>query len=153
MSAFGLADIGDRRNVRVPASTRRRAFSASITRAGIWREVLQFIRLPLPLLRVGGGRFFDLNIWPNFQRQPFLKPWVCIGFYGVHRAFRHANTAVNAFVRVDHKHVLTLVETIHGAYLDAVHGFAANAALIDDVGQSRVLSADRELSSRRSLFG
>jgi hypothetical protein len=53
---------------------------------------------------------------------------------------------------VDHKHVLTLVETIHGAYLNAVHGFAANAALIDDVGQSCVLSADRsgELSSRRS---
>ena len=109
---------------------------------------MQFIRLPLPLLGVGWGRFFDLNIWPNFrvfrvQRQPFLKSWVRVGFYGVHGAFRHANTAVNAFVRVDHKHVLTLVETIHGAYLDAVHGFAANAALIDDVGQSCVLSADR----------
>ena len=88
--------------------------------------------------------------------EPFLKlPWVRIGFYGVHRAFRHANTAVNAFVRVDHEHVLALVETIHGAHLHAVHGFAANAALIDDVGQSCVLSADRsgELSSRRSLFG
>jgi transposase len=38
---------------------------------------------------------------------------------------------------------------------DAVHGFAANAALIDDVGQSCVLSAVRsaELSSLRSLFG
>jgi hypothetical protein len=55
---------------------------------------------------------------------------------------------------MDHKHVLALVETIHGAYLDAVHGFAANAALIDDVGQSCVLSTDRsgELSSRRSLM-
>jgi len=119
---------------------------------------LQFIRLPLPLLRVGRRRFFDLNIWPNFrvfriQRQPFLKPWVRIGLYGVHRAFRHANTAVNAFVRVDHQHVLTLVETIHGAHLDAVHGFAANAALIDDVSQSCVLSADRssELSLRSLL--
>jgi hypothetical protein len=37
---------------------------------------------------------------------------------------------------VDHEHVLTLVETIHGAHLDTVHDFAANAALIDDVGQS-----------------
>jgi phospholipase C len=43
---------------------------------------------------------------------------------------------------------------IHGAHLDTVHDFAANAALIDDVGQSRFLSADRrgELSSR-SLLG
>ena len=44
---------------------------------------------------------------------------------------------------VDHEHVLALVETIHGAHLHAVHGFAANAALIDDVGQSCALSADR----------
>jgi len=36
-----------------------------------------------------------------------------------------------------------IVEAIHGAHLDAVHGFAANAALIDDVGQLSVLSADR----------
>ena len=125
-----------------------RAVSPSITRAGIWREVLQFIRLPLPLLRVGRGCFFDLNTWPNFrvfrvQRQPFLKPWVRIGFDGVHRAFRHANAAVNAFVRVDHEHVLTLVKTVHGAHFDAVHGLAANAAVIDDVGQLSVLSADR----------
>src|SRR6266487_4841937 len=132
--------------------------SASITRAGIWREILEFVRLPLPLLRVGRGRFFDRNLWPDFrvfriQRQPFLDPWIRIRFYGVHRAFRHANTAVNAFVRMDHKHVLPLVETIHGAHLDAVHDFAANAALIDDVGHSCVLSAVRsaELSSLRSL--
>jgi hypothetical protein len=44
---------------------------------------------------------------------------------------------------VDHEHVLALVEAIHGAHLDAVHGFAANAALIDDVGQLSILSADR----------
>jgi hypothetical protein len=41
-------------------------------------EVLEFVRLPFPLLRVGRGRFFDYNIGPDFrvfriQRQPFLK--------------------------------------------------------------------------------
>src|SRR5207302_8958405 len=109
-----------------------RAFSASITRAGIWRKILEFVRLSVPLLKVGRGRFFDRNLWPDFrifgiQRQPFLKPRVGVGFYGVHRTFRYANTAVDAFVRVDHEHVLALVETIHGAHLNAVHGFAANA--------------------------
>jgi len=29
------------------------------------------------------------------------------------------------------------------AHLDAVHGFAANAAVVDDIGQLSVLSADR----------
>ena len=71
----------------------------------------------------------------RIQGQPFLKPRVRVGLYGVHRTFRHANTAVDAFVRVDHEHVLALIKAIHGAHLDAVHRFTANAALIDDVGQ------------------
>ena len=36
---------------------------------------------------------------------------------------------------VDHEHIFALVEAVHGAHLDAVHRFAPNAALIDDVGQ------------------
>ena len=109
---------------------------------------MEFVRLPLPFLRVGRGRFFDRDLWPDFrvfriQRQPFLEPRLGVGFYGVHRTFRHANTAVDAFVRVDHEHVLALVETIYGAHLDAVHDFTANAALVDDVGQLNILPADR----------
>ena len=65
----------------------RQPVTASITRAGIWREVLEFVRLPLPLLRVRRGRFFDRNIWPDpcvfrIQRQPFLKPGFAISLYG-----------------------------------------------------------------------
>jgi hypothetical protein len=109
---------------------------------------LEFVRLPLPLLRVGRERFFERNIWPDFrefriQRQPFLKPRLGVRLDRVNRAFRLADPAIDAFVRVDHEHVLALVEAIHGAHLDAVHGFAANAALIDDVGQLSILSADR----------
>jgi hypothetical protein len=51
--------------------------AASITRAGIWREELEFVRLPLPVLRVRRRRFFHRNVWPDFrvfgvQPQPFL---------------------------------------------------------------------------------
>jgi hypothetical protein len=53
-----------------------------------------------------------------------------------------SHTPVDAFVRMDDEHVLALVETVHGAHLDAVHGFAANAAIVDDVGQLGVLPAD-----------
>jgi hypothetical protein len=103
---------------------------------------------PLPLLRVGWGRFFDRNIWPDFrvfriQRQPFLKPRLGVGLDRVDRAFRLADPAIDAFVRVDNEHVLALVEAVHGAHFDAVHGFAANAAIVDDVRQLSVLSADR----------
>ncbi len=44
---------------------------------------------------------------------------------------------------MDDEHVLALVEAVHGAHVDAVHSFAANAALVDGVGQLSVLSADR----------
>jgi hypothetical protein len=44
---------------------------------------------------------------------------------------------------MDDEHVLALVEAVHGAHGDAVHGFAANAALVDDVGQLTFLPTDR----------
>src|SRR5262249_36810399 len=76
------------------------------------------------------------------QREPFLKPRFAISLDGIDGAFRFANATVDAFVRMDDEHVLALVEAVHGAHLDAVHGFAANAAIVDDVGQLGVLPAD-----------
>jgi hypothetical protein len=35
---------------------------------------------------------------------------------------------------MDDKHVLALVEAIHGAYLDAVHVFALDATFDNDIG-------------------
>src|SRR5215472_15001059 len=94
---------------------------------------------------------------PSCQPSPRLG----VGPDRVDRAFRHADPAVDAFVRVDDEHVLALVEAVHGAHFDAVHDFAANIALVDDEGQLSVLSADRsgELihgirpSSRCSFIG
>jgi hypothetical protein len=48
-----------------------------------------------------------------------------------------------AFGGVDDEHVLALVEAVHGAHFDAVHNFAANAALVNDIGQLSALSAGR----------
>ena len=109
---------------------------------------MELVRLPLPLLIVGWRRFFHRNIWPGFrvlriQRQPFLKPRLGVGLDRVDRALRLAHPAIDAFVRVDDEHVLALVEAVHRAHFDAVHGFAANATLVDDVGQLTVLSAGR----------
>src|SRR5438445_4397746 len=130
-----------------PPYTTALGLSASIIRAGIWREVLEFVRLPLPLLRVRRGRFFDRNIWPDsrefrIQRQPFLKPGIAISLDSINGALRFANATVDAFDRMDDEHIVALPEAVHGAHLDAVHGFAANAAIVDDVGQLGVLPAD-----------
>ena len=52
---------------------------------------------------------------------------------------------------MDNEHVLTLVETIYGADLHAVHQFALDATLVDDVGQSIVLPADRRVQIIRRV--
>src|SRR5262245_28495769 len=113
---------------------------ASITRAGIRREVLKFIRLAFPLLRVSRGSPFDRDIRPSFRifcvkLQPPLSARFSIRLDRFYRAFRLAHAAIDAFVRMDDEHVLTLVETIDGADLYAVHQFALDATLVDDVGQ------------------
>src|SRR5262249_48231325 len=59
------------------------------------------------------GHSFDRNIWPDFrvfrvQCQPFLKPWFGISLDGIDGTFRFANATVDAFVRMDHEHILAL---------------------------------------------
>src|SRR5262245_15497438 len=45
-------DLWLRGRFSAEVGSRRASQAASITRAGIWREVSEFVRLPLPLLRV-----------------------------------------------------------------------------------------------------
>src|SRR5262249_26107687 len=69
---------------------------ASITRAGIRREVLKFVRLALPLLRVSRGSLFDRDIRPSFrvisvELQPLLRARFGIRLNCLNRAFRLAH--------------------------------------------------------------
>ena len=105
---------------------------------------MEFVRLPHPLFEVGWGRFFHHNSWPDvrvfrIERQPFFKPRLRGRLDRVDRAFWLADSAIDAFVWMDDEHVLALVEAVHGAHLDAVHSFAANAVIVDDVCQLGVL--------------
>ena len=120
----------------------------SIPCSGLGRKILEFVGLSIPLLPISWRRLFGHNIRPDFrviriQRQPFLNARFGISLDRVDWAFRLANTAIDAFVRVDDQHVLALVEAIHRAHLDAVHRFATNAVIVDDVGQLSLVPADR----------
>src|SRR5207248_11122991 len=66
--------------------------------------------------------------------QPFLGTGLGIGLDRIHRAFGFADAAIDALVGVDHQHVLALVEAIHGADFHAIHVFAFDAIVVDDVG-------------------
>ena len=70
--------------------------------------------------------------------EPLLKTIFGIGQDRFSRALGLANAAVDTFVRVDYEHVLAFVEAIYGANLDAVHIFAFDAGIGDDVGHCSV---------------
>jgi hypothetical protein len=66
----------------------------------------------------------------------FSAPGIGVLLDGRDRTGRDADVAIDALGRIDDQHVLALVETIHRTHLDAVGEFAANAAVVDDVGQT-----------------
>ena len=85
------------------------------------------------------------DVRPNLRKLPInLKPlfgsWFSVRLYRIDWTFRLANAAIDAFVGVDDKHVLTLVKAVNGANLDAVHVFTFDAILVDDVSKSRLLA-------------
>lgn len=49
------------------------------------------------------------------------------------RAFRFANAAIDALIRVDNEHILTSIETVDWADFYAVHVLAFYAVLGDDI--------------------
>jgi hypothetical protein len=73
--------------------------------------------------------------------EPLFESRLGVRFNRVDRALRLANTAIDAFVRVDDEHVLTLIEAVDRTYLDTVHVLTFDTAFIDDVGQLSLLPA------------
>ena len=112
----------------------------SVAFAGLFREVgLEFSCHALKFLGVCRRVALDGNIWPfwrvfRIDFEPLFEAWLGIGLDRINRAFRLANATIDAFIGVNDQHVFALVEAIHGADFNAVHIFAFNAVIIDDVG-------------------
>jgi hypothetical protein len=61
--------------------------------------------------------------------------WLDISHDGIDGTFRLTNATVDTFVRMDDEHIFALIEAVHGTHCNAVRGFAANTAIVDDVSQ------------------
>src|SRR3546814_2773698 len=72
--------------------------------------------------------------------QPLLQPAFRIGENGLGRTFRLAHAAIDALAGINHQHVLTLIEAIDRTYLYAVHIFATDAGIGDDIGHFEQIS-------------
>ena len=98
-----------------------------------------FAGFALPFLGVGGRIALHGDIGPDLgvfgiECQPLFEPRHRVGLDRIDRAFGFTDAAIDAFVRMDDEHVLAFVEAIYGADFDAIHVFASNAAIVDDVG-------------------
>lgn len=116
----------------------------SISGAGLRRE--EFLEFAVHALKIFGvGRRILLlgDVRPGLgvfgvDLKPLLKARLGVRLNRIRRTFWLADTAIDAFVRVNHQHVVALVETIYGAHLDAVGVFALDARFSDDVGHPRL---------------
>src|SRR5690606_39068576 len=93
----------------------------------------------LPIIGVGGRLPLARDVGPflgilGVDLEELGGFVVRIGVDGLGRAFGFADAAVDAFVRVNHQHVLALVETVYGANFDTILILALNAVLGNDVG-------------------
>jgi hypothetical protein len=68
------------------------------------------------------------------ELNPFFHVRLGVRADCVRWTLRLAHTAVDALIRVDHQHVLALVETIYRAHFDAVGVFTGDTVVVDDIG-------------------
>src|SRR5205085_6048591 len=112
----------------------------SVALARIGGEIfVELAVLALMLVGVRGAVLLAGDVRPfggvsGVHLQPLLQPVLGVGQDRLGRAFRLADAAIDALAGVDDEHVLALVEAVDGADLDAVHIFAADAGIGDDVG-------------------
>jgi len=110
--------------------------------AGIGAEQRLLARLVLPI--IGIRRRFALagDIGPLLgvipvQLHPGGRLVVAIGQNRLCRAFRFADAAINAFIRVDHQHVFADIEAVYRTDFHAIHVFAVDAIFADNISHWR----------------
>src|SRR5258708_7121416 len=112
--------------------------------AGDFAEILfELVFFVLESVGVSRGLALAGDVRPiagqaTVELQPLLQTLFRIGQDRVGPALRFTHAAVDAFVGIDDKHVIALVEAIHWADFNAVHVLALDASLGHDIGHQRL---------------
>ena len=109
------------------------------------KMLLELIGDDFPFLRVGRRSLLGRDIGPRFcefgvDTEPLLNAGLGVGLDRVDRAFRLANTAIDALIRMDDQHIFALVKAVDRADLDAIHVFTFDAIVVDDIGHFHTLN-------------
>src|ERR1700722_1236636 len=129
-----MAKSGNRRS---PVSKKHPFWSV----AGSWSRRKIFLELAFHTLEIlGVGRGFLLlgDIRPalgvfGIHLKPLFQARFGIRLDGIGWAFGLAHAAVDAFVRMDHQHIVAFVEAVDGADFNALGIFAFDARFSDEV--------------------
>src|ERR1700730_18014516 len=97
---------------------------ASITCARVWRKQVDLVRLALPVLCIWRRLTLYRDIRPDLgvfgvEAQPFFESGLGVRLECIDRAFRLANTAIDAVLRGQYENIIALVGTVHRTHLDA----------------------------------
>ena len=119
----------------------------SVALTGILRKI--FVKLSFnafKFLGIGRSVAFYRNIWPFFSifgvyLQPFIQPWFRIRLNCLDRTFRLTYTAIYTFVWMNDQHVVAFIKAIDRTHFHAIHIFAFDAVVVDDVGHMLRLPA------------
>src|ERR1700722_3300602 len=89
------------------------------------KEFSKLVGAAVELLSVRRRLFLTGYIWPrlgvvSIQFQPKSEVRFSVRLDGFGRAFRFAHAAIDALIRVDDEHIITLVKAVDGANLYTV---------------------------------
>ncbi|VFU10856.1 protein of unknown function [Methylocella tundrae] len=126
-----------------------------IALAGIGGEKLfEFARSSVERLGVRSLLALHCDVRPGLrhfcvQLNPLFDPLLGIRLDRFGGAFGFADAAVNAFVRMDNEHVFAFIEAVYRTHLHAIHVFALDAILQDDIGHHHAPSRPKPANLRR----
>ena len=99
--------------------------------------------MALKFFGVRRGLLLLRDVWPalgvfGIDFKPLLEPRLTVRLYGLGGAFRFANTAIDALIRMNDEHVLAFVKAIDRANFNAIGIFAFDTGIVDDVSHPRL---------------
>ena len=99
---------------------------------------------------IGAVGLFYRNIRPLLrvfavQFEPFLEAGFGVGLDCIDRAFRFANSAIDALVGMNDEHVFAFVEAVYRADFHTIGEFAFDAGIHHDIGHGLLRTEARVL--------
>ena len=119
--------------------------------------IFKFAGFAVKLLGIRRRVTLERDIGPIFchiriDLQPFVETRLSISLDGLSRTFRLADPAVNAFIGMDHQHVLAFIKAINRANFHAIHILALDAIFDDDIGHSALRTCCHWLRFKDEAF-